>query len=160
MSRAKYPVTPAIRMLREHNIEFRPMMYRYVEHGGTEVAARELGLDEHTVIKTLVMEDSTGDPLIILMHGDREVSTKNLARAVGSKEVQPCDAQSALRHTGYRVGGISPFGIRKPIPVYIEESILALPEIYINGGHRGLLVAVNPEVVSALADGKTVSVTR
>jgi Cys-tRNA(Pro) deacylase len=147
-------------MLRDHSIDYKPFIYRYVEHSGTRVAANELGVDEHAVIKTLVMEDSVGDPLIILMHGDKEVSTRNLARAVGCKEICPCDAQSALRHTGYQVGGISPFGTRKAIPVYIEQTILALPEILINGGHRGLLIAVEPMVVSRLTNGIAVRVAR
>ena len=118
--------------------------YRYEEHGGTRVSARELGVDEHAVVKTLVMEDEERKPLIVLMHGDREVSTKNLARQIGRKTVTPCDPAVAQRHTGYMVGGTSPFGTRKPLPVYAERTILDLERIYINGGRRGFLVALSP----------------
>jgi Cys-tRNA(Pro) deacylase len=137
-------VTPAIRVLRASNVPFTEHPYRYEERGGTRVSARELGVDEHVVIKTLVMQDERKQPLLVLMHGDREVSTKNLARQIGAKAVEPCDAAVAGRHTGYQVGGTSPFGTRKELPVYVEASILDLPRIYINGGKRGFLVALAP----------------
>jgi Cys-tRNA(Pro) deacylase len=137
-------VTPAIRLLRQHAVAFSQHAYRYEARGGTRVSARELGVDEHTVIKTLVMQDERKQPLIVLMHGDREVSTKNLARQIGAKTVEPCDPVVAERHTGYQVGGTSPFGTRKALPVFVERSILELPRIHINGGRRGLLVALAP----------------
>ena len=137
-------VTPAIRVLRASNVPFTEHLYRYEERGGTRVSARELGVDEHVVIKTLVMQDERKQPFLVLMHGDREVSTKNLARQIGAKAVEPCDAAVAERHTGYQVGGTSPFGTRKELPVYVEASILDLPRIYINGGKRGFLVALAP----------------
>ena len=137
-------VTPAIRVLRASNVPFTEHLYRYEERGGTRVSARELGVDEHVVIKTLVMQDERKQPLLVLMHGDREVSTKNLARQIGAKAVEPCVAAVAERHTGYQVGGTSPFGTRKELPVYVEASILDLPRIYINGGKRGFLVALAP----------------
>ena len=137
-------VTPAIRVLRASKVPFTEHPYRYEERGGTRVSARELGVDEHVVIKTLVMQDERKQPLLVLMHGDREVSTKNLARQIGAKAVEPCDAAVAGRHTGYQVGGTSPFGTRKGLPVYVEASILDLPRIYINGGKRGFLVALAP----------------
>ena len=137
-------VTPAIRVLRASNVPFTEHLYRYEERGGTRVSARELGVDEHVVIKTLVMQDERKQPLLVLMHGDREVSTKNLARQIGAKAVEPCDAAVAGRHTGYQVGGTSPFGTRKELAVYVEASILDLPRIYINGGKRGFLVALAP----------------
>jgi Cys-tRNA(Pro) deacylase len=118
--------------------------YKYEEEGGTEIAARALGVDEHQVIKTLVMEDDQKKPLIVLMHGDRQVSTKALARMIGVKSVIPCAPETALKHTGYRVGGISPFGIRKSLPIYVEESILSLPKIFINAGRRGMLCEISP----------------
>jgi Cys-tRNA(Pro) deacylase len=137
-------VTPAIRMLREHGIAFTEHLYRHEERGGTRVSARELGVDEHVVIKTLVMHDDHRQPLVVLMHGDCEVSTKNLARQIGARSVDPCDPASAERHTGYQVGGTSPFGTRKALPVYVERSILSLPRIYVNGGRRGFLVSLAP----------------
>ena len=137
-------VTPAIRVLRQHSVPFTEHAYRYEARGGTRVSARELGVDEHTVIKTLVMQDEGKHPLLVLMHGDREVSTKNLARQIGAKAVEPCDPVAAERHTGYQVGGTSPFGTRKALPVYVERSILDLPLIHINGGRRGFLVALAP----------------
>ena len=137
-------VTPAIRVLRASNVPFTEHLYRYEERGGTRVSARELGVDEHVVIKTLVMQDERKQPLLVLMHGDREVSTKSLARQIGAKAVEPCDAAVAGRHTGYQVGGTSPFGTRKELAVYVEASILDLPRIYINGGKRGFLVALAP----------------
>jgi Cys-tRNA(Pro) deacylase len=136
--------TPAIHFLRKHQVAFTEHPYRYEERGGTRVSARELGVSEHAVIKTLVMEDEAKQPLIVLMHGDREVSTKQLARQIGRKAVQPCEPTVAQRHTGYMVGGTSPFGTRKLLPVFVERSILDLDTIYINGGRRGLLVALAP----------------
>lgn len=141
---SKTPVTPAIRMLRAHAVVFGEHLYRYEEHGGTRVSAREIGVDEHAVIKTLVMQDERGSPFIVLMHGDREVSTKQLARSMGCKQVEPCKADVANRHSGYLVGGTSPFGLRKAMPVYMERTIRELPRVYVNGGARGFLVSVTP----------------
>jgi Cys-tRNA(Pro) deacylase len=136
--------TPAIHFLRERKVPFTEHEYRYEERGGTAVSSRELGVDEHAVIKTLVMEDEAKQPLIVLMHGDREVSTKNLARQIGRKTVAPCAPDVAQKHTGYLVGGTSPFGTRKKMPVYLERSIGDLDRIYINGGRRGFLVSLKP----------------
>jgi Cys-tRNA(Pro) deacylase len=144
MDKANYPVTPAVRLLREKKIAFEPHFYQYEERGGTKRSAAELGVDEHTVIKTLVMETDARQPLIVLMHGDMEVSTKELARSLGVKSVSPCDPAIAQKHTGYQVGGTSPFGTRKPLAVYAEKSIFDLPVIYINGGKRGFLVSISP----------------
>jgi len=143
MSRA-YPSTPAVLLLRRHGVPFTPRFYRYEEHGGTAVAARELGVSEHAVVKTLVMEDEARQPLIVLMHGDREVSTKQLARQAGRRSIAPCRPEVAARHTGYQVGGTSPFGTRKPLDVFVERTILDLPLIYVNGGSRGFLVELSP----------------
>jgi Cys-tRNA(Pro) deacylase len=146
------PETPATVFLRQHHVAHSNHRYAYEEHGGTHVSARELNVAEHAVVKTLVMEDDTGKPLIVLMHGDRKVSTRNLARQIGVKSVAPCKPDAAQRHTGYLVGGTSPFGTRKKLPVYIEKTILDLPLIYINGGRRGFLVGVQPhEIVRVLA---------
>jgi Cys-tRNA(Pro) deacylase len=143
--------TPAIHFLRKHKVVFTEHEYRYEEHGGTRVSARELGVSEHAVIKTLVMEDESRQPLVILMHGDREVSTKQLARQAGRKTVSPCEPAVAQRHTGYLVGGTSPFGTRRMLPVYMERSILEVERVYINGGRRGFLVAVAPsEIIRVL----------
>ncbi len=144
MTKEKYPVTSAVRFLREHQIDLIERPYKYEEHGGTETAAKAFGVDKHLVIKTLVMEDDQKVPFIILMHGDREVSTKALARTIGVKSVNPCSPEVALKHTGYMVGGISPFGTKKPLPVYVEESILSLPKIFIKAGRRGLLCKISP----------------
>jgi Cys-tRNA(Pro) deacylase len=144
MSKDHLPATPAIRVLKDNQVEFVPRPYKYEERGGTEVAARELGVDEHLTVKTLVMEDDRKSPFIVLMHGDREVSAKDLARNLGVKTVQPCDPATANRHTGYMVGGTSPFGTKKALPVYVEETILRLPVIYINAGRKGLLVEMKP----------------
>ncbi len=141
------PETPATRFLLQHRVAHSSHLYEYEEHGGTRVSARELNVDEHAVVKTLVMEDEAGKPLIVLMHGDRKVSTKNLARQIGAKRVAPCKPEAALRHTGYMVGGTSPFGTKKKLPVYIEKTILDLPLIYINGGRRGFLVGVQPHEI-------------
>jgi Cys-tRNA(Pro) deacylase len=140
--------TPATSWLRRHGIEFTEHVYAYVEHGGTAVSARSLGVPEHQVVKTLVMEDELRKPLIVLMHGDRTVSTKSLARQIERKRVTPCDPEVAQRHSGYQVGGTSPFATRKPMPVYVERSVLALPRIYINGGRRGYLVGIAPAVLT------------
>lgn len=147
MKEAKLPVTAAVRVLRDHKVEFTDHPYAYEEHGGTAVSARELGVDEHAVIKTLIMEDEHKHPLIVLMHGDREVSTKNLARHLGVKTIGPCAPEVANRHSGYMVGGTSPFGTRKAMQVYAQQDILTLPKIYINGGHRGYLVGIAPQVL-------------
>ena len=144
MARPDAPVTPAVRALRAAGVPFTAHQYRYEDHGGTRVPARELGVPEHQVVKTLVMHDEAAQPLIVLMHGDLEVSTKNLARAIGCKLVEPCKPDVANRHSGYLVGGTSPFGTRKAMPVYVEATILDLPAIYINGGARGFLVCIAP----------------
>jgi Cys-tRNA(Pro) deacylase len=146
------PVTSAIRMLRSHGVSFTEHAYRYERHGGTAVSARELGVEEHLVIKTLVMEDEARRPLIVLMHGDRSVSTKELARQIRRRAIRPCEPAVAQRHTGYTVGGTSPFGTLKTLPVFVERSILGLETIYVNGGRRGLLVRIAPaELTSVLA---------
>lgn len=154
----KPPVTAAVRMLRDHGIAFTDHLYDYEERGGTAVSARELAVDEHAVVKTLVMEDDARRPLVILMHGDRKVSTKELARVIGVKTISPCDPEVAHRHSGYMVGGTSPFGTRKAMPVYMEQSILALPRIYINGGRRGYLVGLAPDAVVRVLHPSLVSV--
>jgi Cys-tRNA(Pro) deacylase len=145
------PSTPAVLLLRAQGVSFSEHAYRYEERGGTAVAARQLGVPEHAVVKTLVMEDDARAPLLVLMHGDREVSTKQLARQVGARAVTPCQPDVANRHTGYLLGGTSPFATRKPLPVYVERTILDLPTIYINGGSRGFLLGVAPgDVVRVL----------
>ena len=147
-----YPVTMAIRLLRQHGVEFTPHLYRWEAHGGTRASAEHLGVDEHVVIKTLIFEDESRKPLCILMHGDREVSAKNLARQVGAKSVAPCTPAVADRHSGYQVGGTSPFGLKRAMPIYLEKDIAGLPRIYINGGARGFLVGLDPrELVRVLA---------
>ena len=138
------PVTAAVRVLRAAGVAYTEHPYDYEEKGGTAVSARELGVDEHCVVKTLVMEDDRKRPLVVLMHGDRQVSTKELARVIGSKTVAPCSPETAARHSGYMVGGTSPFGTRHSMPVYMEETILGLPKIYVNGGRRGFLVGMSP----------------
>ncbi len=149
--------TPATQFLRKHGVAFSEHPYTYEEHGGTAVSARELGVDEHHVVKTLVMQDDAAKPLIVLMHGDRKVSTKNLARQIGCKSVEPCKPEVANRHSGFLVGGTSPFGTRKTMLVYVEESILALRQIYINGGRRGYLVGIDPAVLQKVLPVKTVN---
>ena len=144
MAKPATPSTPAIRILRAQGVAFTEHLYRYEEHGGTAVSARDLGVEEHQVVKTLVMQDEDATPLIVLMHGDMEVSTKQLARAIGCKHVEPCRPEVANRHSGYLVGGTSPFGTRKAMPVYVEQTILDEPIIYINGGARGFLVGISP----------------
>lgn len=152
MGRDKVPATTAVRELRAHEVKFTDHLYEYEEKGGTAVSARELGVPEHAVVKTLVMEDEDKRPLVVLMHGDLKVSTKELARIIGVKTISQCSPETANRHSGYIVGGTSPFGTRKKMPIYMEESILELPKIYINGGRRGYLVGITPqEVVRVLA---------
>ncbi len=141
---SKAPSTNATRLLRQAGVAYTEHLYRYEEHGGTAVSARELGVPEHAVIKTLVMEDEKGAPLIILMHGDREVSTRELARQVGAKAIHPCKPEVANRHSGYLVGGTSPLGTRKPLPIYAEATLFELERIYLNGGSRGFLVGLAP----------------
>ena len=144
--------TPATQALRAAGVAFTEHVYDYVEHGGTAESSRQLGVPEHAVVKTLVMQNERAEPLIVLMHGDKQVSTKNLARAIGAKSVEPCKPDVAQRHSGYLVGGTSPFGTRKAMPVYVEATVLALPRILINGGRRGYLVGIEPGVlVSVLA---------
>ena len=153
-----YPITPAVRLLREKKVEFEPHLYDYEEHGGTRHSAELLGVDEHTVVKTLVMETDAKKPLIVLMHGDREVSTKNLARHLGVKSVHPCDFAQAQKQTGYLVGGTSPFGTRIHMHVYAERTIFELPKIYINGGKRGFLVSIDPKVLKEVLHAEEVEV--
>jgi len=150
------PETPATVFLRQHGVNYTEHLYDYVEHGGTSVSSGRLGVDEHQVVKTLVMQDQNGHPLLVLMHGDRKVSLKNLARQIGAKSVEPCKPEVAERHSGYQVGGTSPFGTRKTFPVYVERSILGLPKIYINGGNRGFLVAIAPQVLTRVLDATPV----
>jgi len=142
--------TPATEFLRAHGIGYTEHYYEYVEHGGTAVSAQSLGVPEREVVKTLVMQDEQSKPLIVLMHGDRKVSTKQLARQAGKKSIEPCKPDAAQRHSGYQVGGTSPFGTRKPLPVYMERSIQVLPAIYINGGRRGFLVNLNTQDLIAV----------
>lgn len=150
--------TPAVHALRRHGIAFTEHEYRYELKGGTAVSSRELGVDEHVVVKTLVMEDEAKAPLIVLMHGDRAVSTKNLARQIGARTIKPCAPEVAERHTGYQVGGTSPFGTRKALPVYMERSILDLERIYINGGRRGFLVSLDPREAATALEATPVDV--
>lgn len=142
--------TPATQFLARRGVSFSEHPYRYEEHGGTAVSARELGVAEHAVVKTLVMQDEAGKPLIVLMHGDRTVSTKSLARQIGCKSVAPCAPEVASRHSGYLIGGTSPFGMRRAMPVYVEQSILQLGKIYINGGRRGYLIGIDPALLPSL----------
>jgi Cys-tRNA(Pro) deacylase len=149
--------TPATQWLKTHRVVFTEHVYDYVDKGGTAESARQLGRPEHEVIKTLVMQDERADPLIVLMHGDKQVSTKNLARAIGAKSVEPCKPEVAQRHSGFLVGGTSPFGIRKAMPVYVEASVLDLASILINGGRRGYLVGIAPAVLVQLLEATPVS---
>jgi Cys-tRNA(Pro) deacylase len=142
--------TPATQFLRQHGAVFSEHPYEYEEHGGTSVSARALGVPEHAVVKTLVMQDEAAKPLIVLMHGDCKVSTKNLARAIACKAIEPCKPEVAQRHSGYLVGGTSPFGVKRSMPIYVEASILELETIYINGGRRGYLVGIAPQVLRDL----------
>jgi Cys-tRNA(Pro) deacylase len=153
-------MTPATAFLRTKGIAFTEHAYEYVEHGGTAVSAQALGVSEHEVVKTLMMQDEAGKPLIVLMHGDRKVSTKNLARQAGRKSIEPCRPDVAQRHSGYQVGGTSPFGTRKPLPVYMERSITRLPAVYINGGRRGLLVRLETKDLLAMLEPKLVDVAQ
>ena len=148
--------TPATALLRQHGVAFTEHPYDYLEHGGAQHSAAVLGFDPFTVVKTLIMQDQDAKPLVVLMHGNRKVSTKNLARQVGLKSIEPCTPEVANRHSGYLVGGTSPFGTRRPMPVYIEQSILALPRICINGGRRGYLVGIDPQVCVQLLDARPV----
>ncbi|NVM91307.1 Cys-tRNA(Pro) deacylase [Variovorax sp. SG517] len=148
--------TPATQLLRAHKIAFTEHPYEYVEHGGAQRGAEMLGLDPFTVIKTLVMQDQDAKPLIVLMHGNRTVSTKNLARQIGAKSVEPCKPEVAQRHSGYMVGGTSPFGTRREMPVYMESTVLELPRIVLNGGRRGYLIGIDPQVCVALLGAKPV----
>ena len=148
--------TPATQWLLRQKLAFSEHAYDYVEHGGTAESARQLQVDEHHVVKTLVMQDEQKKPLIVLMHGDRKVSTKQLARQIGRKSIEPCDVEVAQRHSGYQVGGTSPFGLRKAMPIYVEASILDLPKIYINGGRRGFLLGLSPQVLSEVLLAKPV----
>jgi Cys-tRNA(Pro) deacylase len=154
----EYPVTPAVRLLREHKVGFEPHLYDYVDRGGTGRSAEALGVDEHAVVKTLVMEAEGHRPFLVLMHGDREVSTKQLARHMGVKAVHPCDFAEAQKHTGYLVGGTSPFGTRTRLHVYAERTIFELPKIYINGGKRGFLVSIDPRVLKEVLHAEEVGV--
>ena len=148
--------TPATQLLRRKGVAFEVHPYAYVEHGGTAESARQLGVDEHAVVKTLVMQDESARPLIVLMHGDRTVSTKNLARQAGRKSIEPCRPDVAQRHSGYQVGGTSPFATRKPMPVFVEASVLELPRIWINGGRRGVLVSLAPAALVTLLGAQPV----
>jgi Cys-tRNA(Pro) deacylase len=155
---SKAPSTPATRLLRERGVAYTEHLYRYEERGGTAVSSRELGVDEHAVVKTLVMEDDAGAPLVVLMHGDREVSTKALARQLGKREVRICKPEVANRHSGYQVGGTSPLGTRKAMPIYMERTILDLPRMYVNGGSRGFLVGVAPRELAGVLSATLVDV--
>ena len=155
---ASASATPAVHALRRHGLAFTEHEYRYELKGGTKVSSRELGVPEHQVVKTLIMEDEAKQPLVVLMHGDREVSTKQLARQIGKKMVKPCAPEVAERHTGYQVGGTSPFGTRKALPIYVERSILALERIYLNGGRRGFLVQLDPRQAAAALGATPVDV--
>lgn len=148
--------TPATQLLRQHGVPFTGHSYEYLEHGGAQHSAQVLGLDPYAVVKTLVMQDQDAKPLLVLMHGNRTVSTKNLARQIGAKSVEPCKPEVANRHSGYLVGGTSPFGTRRQMPVYVEASVLALPRIAINGGRRGFLVQIDPQVCVQLLGARPV----
>jgi Cys-tRNA(Pro) deacylase len=157
MSKTKHvSETPATQMLRKAGVTFGEHPYDYVEHGGTAESARQLGVPEHAVVKTLIMEDEAAKPLVVLMHGDKTVSTKNLARQTGRKHIEPCKPDVAQRHTGYMVGGTSPFGTKRPMPVYVQASVLDLPTLYINGGRRGFLVSIAPQVLTELLQAQRV----
>ncbi|HEX4234220.1 MAG TPA: aminoacyl-tRNA deacylase [Caldimonas sp.] len=142
--------TPATQWLRRHGVAFSEHVYDYVEHGGTAESARQLGVDEHAVVKTLVMQNEKREPLVVLMHGDRQVSTKSLARAIAAKSVEPCTTEAAERASGYQIGGTSPFATRQAMPVYVESTVLGLDRLYINGGRRGYLVGIAPGVLTGL----------
>jgi Cys-tRNA(Pro) deacylase len=152
------PETQATKFLRQHGVNYSSHLYAYEEHGGTNVSSRELDVDEHIVIKTLIMENESAKPLVVLMHGDCKVSTKELARQAGCKKIEPCRPEVANRHTGFLVGGTSPFGTKKKMPVYVEKTILDLPRIYINGGRRGYLISMSPQDLTRLLDLHVVEV--
>lgn len=149
--------TPATQLLRKKGAVFTEHPYAYEEHGGTSVSSRELGVEEHVVIKTLIMQDEHAKPLVVLMHGDKTVSTKNLARQIGCKSVEPCKPEVAQRHSGYMIGGTSPFGTKKAMPVYVEQSVLELVKIYLNGGRRGYLIGIAPQLLTELLAAKAVT---
>jgi len=155
-----YPITPAVRFLREKKIEFVPRLYDFLEKGGTRESAIQLGVDEHAVVKTLVIETNEKKPLIVLMHGDREVSTKTLARLLGVKSVEPATAERASKWTGYQFGGTSPFGTRTALPVYVEKTILSLEKIYINGGKRGFLIEIEPRILKEFLATEVIEVSK
>lgn len=155
----EFPITAAIRVLRQHGVAFTPLSYTYLDRGGTAHSARALGVDEHSVIKTLIFEDEMARPLVVLQHGDRNVSTRGLAAAIGARLVRPCAPELAQRHSGYQVGGTSPFGLKKALPVYVERSVLALPVVYLNGGKRGFLVAIAPRELVRVLDAKPIDAT-
>lgn len=158
MTSTHFPETPATKFLHKAGVAFSGHLYQYEEHGGTKVSARELNVHEHAVVKTLIFEDEAGKPLVVLMHGDCKVSAKELARQAGRKKVEPCKPEVANRHTGYLVGGTSPFGTKKAMPIYLEKTILDLPLIYINGGRRGFLVGIHPHDILRVLQAQTVSV--
>lgn len=153
------PETQATKFLRQSGVVYSNHLYEYEVHGGTDVSSRELNVEEHLIIKTLIMENELAKPLIVLMHGDCKVSTKNLARQIGCKKIEPCKPNVANRHTGFLIGGTSPFGIKKKMPIYIEKTILDLPLIYINGGRRGYLVSIKPSELTRLLDPQFVKVS-
>lgn len=153
-----YPITPAVRYLRDKGVEFTPRLYDYVEKGGTAESARQLGVDEHAVVKTLIFETNEKKPLVVLMHGDKQVSTKNLARHIGVKSLEPASPDRASKHTGYLLGGTSPFGTRTRMPVYAERSIFDLDRILINGGKRGFLMEIEPGVIRRVLEAEEVEV--
>jgi Cys-tRNA(Pro) deacylase len=155
---AKGAGTPATAFLAKHGIEYTEHEFDYLEHGGTSHSSKMMGVPEHAVVKTLIMENEKGDPLVVLMHGDRKVSTKELARSAGMKKVTPCKPEVATRHSGYLIGGTSPFGTRKSMPVFLEKSVLELPRIYINGGRRGYLLGMEPQVLTAILSPALVEV--
>lgn len=158
MSQDKAPVTAAVRLLRQHRVAYSEHLYDYVEHGGTAESSRQLGVTEHEVVKTLVMQDENRQPLIVLMHGDRQVSTRNLARQTGRKHIEPCAPEVANRHSGYMVGGTSPLGTKKPMPVFVERSVLELERIYLNGGKRGFLIGLDPKALLPILNPVAVDV--
>lgn len=155
---AKGSGTPATAFLAKHGIAYTEHEFEYLEHGGTGHSSKMMGVPEHAVVKTLIMENEKGDPLVVLMHGDRKVSTKELARSAGTKKITPCKPEVATRHSGYLIGGTSPFGTRKPMPIYLEKTVLDLPRIYINGGRRGYLLGMEPAVLVSLLSPTLVEV--
>lgn len=160
MGKQKWPTTAAVRALRSAGVDYTPHLYDYSPRGGTAASAAALGVDEHAVVKTLVFRDDAGAPLIVLMHGDREVSAKALARQLGARTIAPCEPGEAQRHSGYQVGGTSPFGLRKPIPIYVERTVLALPRVFVNGGKRGFLVELAPATFVSVLGASPVDAAR